>query len=313
MQCAVDPTITSELSEDESEYEYEYDEHETETFYVNLDLTSHNGLIRPPRRRQDSASKPTSSPKVGSLGLPSFEAEDNEDPNGDESEDRIQILELHSRNPIISYENQIFSCYWADMIGTELLFSPPEAQSGHALNIPCLKRGKDFDLIAANSVKVLGRKAKLISSSKSRGDDLPAAGLSTAMLASSSPPGPQQLQGATPMQRSQKNNQVRFLERLANAKQARGETDVVRTIFSQKRAHNFEDRLRGWARTDQRVAEIQRLRQKALEGDVDALVALEDIYAEFEAGIGSTDGNGGGDNVSLGSPTNVPHESFSDR
>ena len=30
MQCAVDPTITSELSEDDSGYEYEYDEHETE-------------------------------------------------------------------------------------------------------------------------------------------------------------------------------------------------------------------------------------------------------------------------------------------
>jgi hypothetical protein len=280
-----------------------------QTFYVNLDLTSHNGPIRPPRRRQDSVSKSTSS---GSLGPPSFEAEDNEDPNGDESEDRIQILELHSRNPIISYENQIFSCYWADMIGTELLFSPPEAQSGHALNIPCLKRGKDFDLISANSVKVLGRKAKLISSSKPRGDGLPAAGLSTAMLASTSPLGPQQLQGTTPVQRFQKNNQARFLERLANAKQAKGETDVVRTIFSQKRAQNLEDRLRGWARTDQRVAEIQRLSQKALQGDMDALVALEDIYAEFEAGTGSTDGNGGGDNVNLDPPTNVPRESFSD-
>ncbi|OXV07222.1 hypothetical protein Egran_05018 [Elaphomyces granulatus] len=301
----------SELSEDDSEYEYEYDEHETETFYVNLDLTSHNGPIRPPRRRLDSVSKSTSSPGVRSSALPTFEAEDNsEDPNDDASEDRIQILELHSRNPIISYENLIFSCYWADMIGTELLFSLPEAQSGHALDIPCLKHGKDFDLIAANSVKVLGRKAKLISSSKSRGDGLPAVSLSTAMLASTSAPGPQQLQGTTPVRGSQKNNQARFLERLANAKQAKGETDAVRTIFSQKRSQNLEDRLRGWARTEQRVAEIRRLSQKALDGDMDALVALEDIYAEFEAGTGSIDG---GDNVGPGSLTNVPHESLSDR
>jgi hypothetical protein len=38
MQCAVDPTITSELSEDDSGYEYEYDEHETEVGILLLTL-----------------------------------------------------------------------------------------------------------------------------------------------------------------------------------------------------------------------------------------------------------------------------------
>lgn len=38
MQCAVDPTITSELSEDDSGYEYEYDAHETEVGILLLTL-----------------------------------------------------------------------------------------------------------------------------------------------------------------------------------------------------------------------------------------------------------------------------------
>ncbi|KMP00888.1 hypothetical protein CIRG_01029 [Coccidioides immitis RMSCC 2394] len=45
-----------EPESDESDYEYEYDESERETFYINLDLTSCNGTIRPPRQRSAASS-----------------------------------------------------------------------------------------------------------------------------------------------------------------------------------------------------------------------------------------------------------------
>ena len=76
-------------------------------------------------------------------------------------------------------------------------------------------------------------------------------------------------------------NQARFLERLAAIKQDRGETDPVRTVFSTRRSQNTtnnpEDRLRGWARTEEQMLEIQRLQDAALRGDSRALAALEDM------------------------------------
>lgn len=178
-------------------------------------------------------------------------------------------MDLHSRNPIISYQNQIFSCSWADMIGTELLFTRPELEPEQS-DSTYLRSDKDYVLIAANSVKILGRKANLISSS----------GGGKAIEGADGPVENPEQQGMISPRKT--TNQARFLRRLMNAKQAKGETDMVRTVYSIKRGQNFEDRLRGWARTEERMAEIQRLNQGALQGDMNALMALEDIYAQIE-------------------------------
>ncbi|KAL2011899.1 hypothetical protein VTN00DRAFT_4617 [Thermoascus crustaceus] len=270
---AVDPAMLGEVDEDEYEYEYEYDDTETETFYINLDLTSYNGPIRPPRRRQESSTTSTtpargSSPPADATESSAFLDENNvaiEGPEGSAPQDQVQILDLHSRNPIISYQNQIFSCSWADMIGTELLFTRPELEPEQS-DSTYLRSDRDYVLITANSVKVLGRKANLISSS----------GGGKAIEGADGPVENAEQQGM------KTTNQARFLRRLMNAKQAKGETDMVRTVYSIKRGQNFEDRLRGWARTEERMAEIQRLNQGALQGDMNALMALEDIYAQIE-------------------------------
>ncbi|KAF4206769.1 hypothetical protein CNMCM8927_004336 [Aspergillus lentulus] len=265
----LDPAMLTDEDHD-SDYEYEYHEVDTETFYLNLDLTSLHGPIRPPRRR-DPAPSTAAVPTTLTPTDDHEPAIDNTEPDNVPSE-RVQILGLHTSNPIVSYQNQIFSCTWADQIGTELLFTRPE--TGHEPDlesalppISSLRSSKDFDLIAANSVKILGRKANLISSSGS---------------GSAQEPSIQTTETANVLRKTgPQSNQARFLERLMHIKRQRGESDTVRTVFSTKRTQNLEDRLRGWARTEEDLAEVQRLSEAASRGDAAALTALEELYTEI--------------------------------
>jgi hypothetical protein len=241
-----------------------------QTFYLNLDLTSLHGPIRPPRRR-DPASSNAAVPTTLTPTDDHEPAIDSTEPDNVPSE-RVQILGLHTPNPLVSYQNQIFSCSWADQIGTELLFTRPE--TGHEPDLEAalpqispLREGKDFDLVAANSVKILGRKANLISSSG---------------LGSTQEPAIQTSETANVLRKAvPQSNQVRFLDRLMHIKRQRGETDTVRTVFSTKRTQNLEDRLRGWARTEEELAEVQRLSEAAIQGDTAAMTALEELYTEI--------------------------------
>ncbi|KAE8350246.1 hypothetical protein BDV28DRAFT_139498 [Aspergillus coremiiformis] len=269
--------------EEDTDYEYEYDEYETETFYLNLDLTSSHGPIRPSRRRHDPATDSSSAaapPDPSSIPVPPYPGDENESALantefGNSPAERVQILGLHTYNPIISYQNQVFSCSWADQIGTELLFTRPELEPQPGLEseseaavsqVVPLKRGKDFNLVAANCVKILGRRANLISSVGPAQHSL----YSDVALdvGVSRKPGPQ-------------SNQTMFLERLGSIKRARGETDTIRTVFSLKRAQNLEERLRGWARTEEQLAEIQHLNDAALQGNPEAIAELENIYNQL--------------------------------
>ncbi|EDN07122.1 TFIIIC_sub6 superfamily domain-containing protein [Histoplasma capsulatum] len=292
----------------DSGYEYEYDDNSQETFYLNLDLTTCNGPIRVPRKRV--ASTPTApttsldSPHVPSLNAGDDQQQDNTnadtDPDTqdqDQDQDQVQIMDLHSENPIISYRNQVFSCSWVDLVGTEMTFSMPEERS----TLPRLRQHRDYDLISANRVKILGHKVNLITGSS----EIPKAGSNNnnnKSIPTSAPIPDNDEVSTTPtaaaaaaaaaaaLPRVPSTNQALFLERLMNAKRAKGESDIVRTTFSQKRNQNFEARLRGWARTGEQMAELEMLNRRVLQGDVNALRELEDIYARAEepAGAGQT-------------------------
>ncbi|CEL04382.1 hypothetical protein ASPCAL05512 [Aspergillus calidoustus] len=288
--------------DDGSEWEYEYDDTATETFFLNIDLTTYNGPLRPPRRRNEpnepSASiSRTSVPTPAPTATPSHSnAQDPTSLNGPEIEsgsaDRVQILGLHTPNPIISHQNQIFSGSWADQLGTELIFAPPGATTSEfdeadstAAHVTPLKHTKDFDLIAANSVKILARKANLISSSgpgAAAPQPQPQAQVlqqwQPQNLTSTLTPG---LSGLVYKPEHQ-TNQAKFLERLKEVKRRKGETDNVRTVFSSaRRGPTLEDRLRGWVKTDEQLATIQHLNERALQGDSDAIAELENLYSQL--------------------------------
>ncbi|KAK2811152.1 hypothetical protein FQN49_008481, partial [Arthroderma sp. PD_2] len=144
----------------------------------------------------------------------------------------------------------------------------------------------DCELLCANRVRLVGQKANLISGSG----------------------GGQNVLGNDPADapRVAASNQARFLARLAKAKHAKGETDAVRTVFPLRKNQNIDGRVEGWNRTEAAVAEVERLNKLALEGDNDALLALERIYAQ-KNGRASYQGNRGS-GVDTGSTTPTPSE-----
>lgn len=189
------------------------------------------------------------------------------DTDNDSDPDTVQILDLHSRNPLISSHNHVFTCSWADTLGTELVFTHPYNE---AVSSP-LRSHDDYTLISATRAKIIGQKANLISTSKTSVNFNPAAAATASI---------DQVEAAEPvhMHRTNTSNQARFLESLSQVKYNKGETDAVRAVFPQKRIQNTGDRLQGWARTGAALAEIERLNKQAMEGDSTALANLMQIY-----------------------------------
>jgi hypothetical protein len=233
--------------------------------------------VRPPRRRDKTSIQTTddngySNPQEAFTPIDTTEGAALPD-------ERIQILGLHTCNPVVSYYNQIFSCSWADQIGTELVFANPDTDPDmESQPTEPLHRGPSYELIAANSAKILGRKATLASSS-GKGTD-PEGTLNSGTSAEASSQGPA-YQGVP--RRAAPTHQAQFIQRLQQIKTAKGETDPVRTVMSTKRNVNITDRLTGWARTEAQMAEIEQLNQRALQGDPEAQATLERLIQELNA------------------------------
>ncbi|KAJ5150929.1 uncharacterized protein N7482_010181 [Penicillium canariense] len=283
------------MDAEEDEWEYEYHESETESFYLNLDLSSIHGPMRPPRRRQqqEGITSPhqeedlpaTGDPHEASAASEAFTPLESTEPETLSSE-RIQILGLHTCNPIVSYYNQIFSCSWADQIGTELIFSHPDTHpdtdtdTDHPDTHPLLQ-GPSFELLAANSVKLLGRKANITSSSGSGLADPTTSTSAVTPVPTDNTLSSQPGAASVPRRAAQPSHQSHFLARLQSIKAAKGETDTVRTTFSMRRNVNVAERLGAWARTEAQLAEIHALTQRANKGDPEAIAALEQMMRDF--------------------------------
>ena len=139
---------------------------------------------------------------------------------------RIQILDLHSANPIISYRNQIYSCSWASNIGTELLL----ADGSQGSHCPALLSKPDYTLLAASSLRLVSEQAQLAQKTSMTTEeraDIESTGLEQEQYAEGKiPVGP----GAQPS----RYKQARFLERLMESKKRKGEQDEV-TVYARKR------------------------------------------------------------------------------
>ncbi|KAJ5102830.1 hypothetical protein N7532_003359 [Penicillium argentinense] len=261
------------IDDSDDEWEYEYDPTETESFYLNLDLTSYHGPVRPPRQRQGAQDKDQAPQNDAGddPDLDAFTPLESAETNS-VGRERIQILGLHTCNPIVSYLNQMFSCSWADQIGTELLFSHPDTDPDKDPACPTpLVQGPAFELLAANSVKLLGRKTRITASG------------APGFVHDGSVPSSMQTTGpsSVPGRPTNLSNQAQFIRKLQELKQAKGETDTVRTTFSHQRNVNVARRLAAWARTEAQVAEIRRLNELAAHGNPDALAQLEELFRAY--------------------------------
>ena len=193
-------------------------------------------------------------------------------PSTEEPEDRIQILDLQSSNPIISYQNQIYSCEWTSTIGTDVILSTPDPQFPH----PILKEEPGVSVVATTGIKLFGRPAK-ISSRPSASTEIARPQASTSALKSpvtvaadsQAPPveTPKPVKIPTSLGSSKaRENQARFLERLITIKAAKGEKDEV-TVYAEK-----VNQRSGWRSQHKAIEERREAEQAAAaggEGDAD--------------------------------------------
>lgn len=76
-------------------------------------------------------------------------ADQGDDPDATEE---VQILELHSANPVISYRGRTYEGQWSENVGTELLLT----QHNDAAPLPAVRQLEgDVDLLAVSSARIM--------------------------------------------------------------------------------------------------------------------------------------------------------------
>ncbi|VUC28566.1 unnamed protein product [Clonostachys rosea] len=156
--------------------------------------------------------------------------EDEEDQlmGSDEPLEDIQILDLHSDHPVISYRGRVFEGQWAEVIGTEAIFSRRNPNAKQPL--PALRNlPENVDFLAASASRIL-TKEKIMKPRKPIEDSLAAIRKEWNIKI----PRGRHKSG-------EKMKQVHFLERLIALKMKKGETDKV-TVFAKDGAgKDFRD------------------------------------------------------------------------
>ncbi|KAK3326986.1 hypothetical protein B0T19DRAFT_357413, partial [Cercophora scortea] len=81
---------------------------------------------------------------------PSAESKNESKPDS-AVEEEIQILDLHSKEPFVSYRNHVFRGSWAENIGTEMIFTPHDDKDP----LPAIRHlSQNIDLLAASASRV---------------------------------------------------------------------------------------------------------------------------------------------------------------
>ncbi|KAL2422041.1 hypothetical protein ABEF95_007060 [Exophiala dermatitidis] len=308
--------------DDEDEYEYEYDDNETETFYVDLDLSSLNSTIKPnvsgdpkplipSKRPREHSEQQTPDPDAPTphtpgpvdveengeglvdqgtgtgAGTPSMHARDTieEDDNdgGPEFSGNVQILDLDTSNPIISYRDHVYSCTWTDMVGTNMFFTAPRRRANHTGTT--LQSTDDYDLIGMSRIKLVGNRATM--TKKSKRTQAENAREESETLDGEEPDGRSlgDIHRTNPQHNMQMKKQAMFLEKLMDVKQRRGETDAVRAYVDDKIASADYQKL---PQTVQ--PELGELNRRLVRGDGEALSRLQQIYSSQTAEKRDTEG-----------------------
>jgi hypothetical protein len=183
--------------------------------------------------------------------------------------ERIQILDLHTENPIITYKAHTFSCAWAENIGTELLFTFQDPERP----LPALRSLADnVELLAASSARLTSKSVKLVPKAPVR-DELDA---DYTEHVSGSPEVLDQRAGGITIPvgsgaSNSRKDQARFLERMMEIKQQKGEKDAV-TVVAQRRLYPA-----GWRNLlkEKRAEERAKLRSVLRDGGIDVQEAAK--------------------------------------
>lgn len=239
------------------------------------DKSAEGGLQDPvnPGNQEASQEAPNGNGTTKRDGL-----QDNASNVSDENESQdqsLQLLDLHTGNPIVSYQGNIFSCSWTDMIGTTMFFSD---HRDTPLYDPELVTD-ELDMMGTSRIKLVGHLAKTTPIKQPVQGDEP--GSSTAIDVDSgvSLGG---IRSSNAKRNADLRKQANFLEQLMNVKKNRGEEDNVRIVMNSKIAA-VEAAGKLHLNTQRRGEEIEELNKKVVRGDAEALRKLEQIYLGQDA------------------------------
>ena len=233
-----------------------------QSFYVTLDISSATEYNNPRAKKTQPEPSPINVPQPATSNAPtSPAAQDNagpleapetpmqetpipmdidqipdqpeEEPSVFQPRNCIQILDLHTHNPLISYQNQMYSCEWTSTLGTDLLLTTPMPDYPH----PVLREQPNVSVLAASSIKLMGRTAHIASrhSAEESGQlstPAPETSIASTNIANLENPRPVKIPLNATYSRA-RQDQANFLERLIAIKAKKGEKDNV-TVYSQK-------------------------------------------------------------------------------
>jgi hypothetical protein len=180
---------------------------------------------------------------------------------------RVQILDLNSTNPIVSYQGQVFGCTWSDTVGTNMFFTHP----GMTENAEPLKTTDTYDLIALSRIKLVAHRARLTEKgpkqTETTGDFID----------------PRTIDGnnSLPVERNPTNrareDQAAFLEKLMEIKRRRGPADAVATNVDAEVASPAQQKTPASHRE-----ESQAFNEEETMGDASALARPPIVYSQPE-------------------------------
>ncbi|KFY41238.1 hypothetical protein V494_03111 [Pseudogymnoascus sp. VKM F-4513 (FW-928)] len=153
--------------------------------------------------------------------------DENEPESNDPAEQKIQILNLESDNPLISYRDHTFTCRWTKNIGSELLFTPDDDDTDEPL--PALRHlPGGVALLASCSARLTSATATVVPVTHA-----------TPLSLAPYEEGPL-VESVSIAASTERRNQARFLERLMGIKERKAEEDEV-TVVAYKRT-----KFHGW-------------------------------------------------------------------
>ncbi|KAI0535329.1 hypothetical protein GGR58DRAFT_479409 [Xylaria digitata] len=170
----------------------------------------------------------------------------NDDDDGDDEDDttheRVQILELHSENPIISYKGRVFSGQWCENTTTELLLTRHDKDRP----LPILRHlDGGVDLLAASSARINVTEQKFQPKASERERQRASAHLPQTII----PP-------VDPKASQERIDQRNFLADLIALKRRKGETDDVTVVARSMQGKLAKTKTKGkhrrgrWANSD---------------------------------------------------------------
>ena len=277
---------------------------------IDLDLSSINGAIRargPTYRKQlrNPSQKTThSTPQQldplerSNHGLGGSTNQDNLTPEVTEggahrapdqsrtTASALQILDFSSQNPIIAFENQLYSCSWSDMIGTNLFFT----QNEDPVSLEGINADARYEVLGTSRIKLVGSKAKVTQKPPIRKRGRPPRDEEKRYreihLQETTGKSLGDLHYSNAKVNMDVKKQAKFLEKLMDVKLARGDRDNVRTVVTKNiTAARKRPRVESEGDTVKHEAldkKIEQLNRRVLRGDTEALTKLQRIYSALE-------------------------------